>query len=720
MTLDDTLTAQVIVSGLLVILTVAVVAWFYRKRISENARKTETRFRAIIDASPVPMAGNDTQMNVTFCNAAFERLFGYSSAAIPTLADWWRLAYPAPEYRQWVMETWQAEVERTQRSVSPFSPLEVKVTCHNGDDKTVLVHMAPLSTSPAGEQVVVFIDITERKAAEARIVRLSMLYAALSECSQAIVHSTSTHEMLPKICHKVVELGGMKLAWIGLLDTADGQVRPVAVHGTGTEYVSVISISANANDPAGGGPIGISIRENQPVWCQDFQNDPRTVPWHERGANYGWQACASLPLHLKGKAVGALAIYSDQTHAFDEESQELLLDMAENISFGIEHFADEAQRQQGEEERQALRTAVEQTANTIVITNPSGVIEYANPAFEQSTGYTVAEALGKKPSIINSGEQGAIYYQQLWKTIQSGRIWRGEFHNRRKDGSLYWESAIITPVHNDRGDIVRFIAIKEDVTARKAMEDSLLNALEHAEAGNRAKNEFLAVMSHELRTPLNGVLGCAALLAETPLDEEQRNYARMIRDSGNHLLVVVNDLLDFSSIKRGTMALKSTPVVIAELVESCCQPWRQPSANKRLKFSGEIADGVPDIILGDAQRIRQILLNILGNAVKFTSQGAVTLRVTSATLAGQPAVDFTVQDTGIGILDENISLLFNPFAQADSTLSRPFDGTGLGLAISHRLAEAMGGTITVTSTLGQGSTFTVRLPIVTGPRHDRA
>jgi hypothetical protein len=371
-----------------------------------------------------------------------------------------------------------------------------------------------------------------------------------------------------------------------------------------------------------------------------------------------------------------------------------------------------AERRRAEEELRTLLTAVEQSANMIEITDPNGNIEYVNPAFEKGTGYSSAEAIGRNPRILKSGRQDHAFYETLWETILSGKIWRGEFHNRRKDGSLYWESATISPVQNDKGKTVHFIAIKEDITGRKAMEASLAEALDHAEAASRAKSEFLAIMSHELRTPLNGVLGFGELLADTTsLDEEQNSYAEMIIKSGKHLLSIVNDILDFSSIEKGAMAIHVAPVAVAELVAASAQTIRKSAAGKGLSFESVIGSGVPDQILGDGQRIRQILINLLGNAVKFTASGSVSLRVSVATEEGGPFLDFAVLDTGIGLAPETIGILFQPFTQAEMKMSRTFGGTGLGLAISKRLAETMGGSLTVRSTVGEGSTFTFRLPL---------
>ena len=364
-----------------------------------------------------------------------------------------------------------------------------------------------------------------------------------------------------------------------------------------------------------------------------------------------------------------------------------------------------------EEELHNLRTAVEQSENIIVITDTHGRIIFVNPAFEITTGYTAAEVRGLTPRVLKSGQQSAALYQELWATIMAGQTWRGQLHNKRKDGTLYWESVTISPVHNGQGEIVHFIAIKEDITKQKEMEDRLTEALARAELSAAAKSEFLSVMSHELRTPLNGVLGFAELLSCTSLDAEQRNYVETISNSGNHLLAVVNDILDFSSIERGTLTLNADPLAIAELVELSDLAVRKAASDKGLQFHCEVAVGVPELIIGDARRICQILINLLGNAVKFTSSGAVVLRIATAAAGGRQCLDFSVADTGIGIAPETLVRLFEPFTQADSKTNRRFGGTGLGLAISKRLAEAMGGSISVTSQPDRGSTFTFHLPL---------
>ncbi|MGZ0655496.1 transporter substrate-binding domain-containing protein [Coraliomargarita sp. W4R72] len=386
-----------------------------------------------------------------------------------------------------------------------------------------------------------------------------------------------------------------------------------------------------------------------------------------------------------------------------------LRDAHGEISGMIGVYMDITERKRAEEELQNLRKAVEQSASTIVITDLRGKIEYVNPAFERITGYTKAEALGKNPRMLNSGKQNAEFHRDLWASIQSGKTWSGEFQNKRKDGSLYWESATISPVHNGKGEIVHFIGIKEDITERKEMDTKLIEALNQAEAGNRAKSEFLGIMSHELRTPLNGVLGSAELLTYSSLDPEQKSLVETVSQCGEHLLAIVTDILDFSSMEAGKLVCHVEPIAVAEVVEQSTSAVQKSAADKALAFRCEIRRDVPRQITGDALRIRQILINLLANAIKFTSSGSVVLHVTPS--AEGQFLDFSVEDTGIGISSETIEHLFLPFTQADSTMTRAFGGTGLGLTISKRLAEAMSGSITVASIPDKGSTFTFHFPL---------
>jgi PAS domain S-box-containing protein len=400
-------------------------------------------------------------------------------------------------------------------------------------------------------------------------------------------------------------------------------------------------------------------------------------------------------------------------------------------------------RKQAEEKLRKLSRAVEQSPSSVVITDTSGAIEYVNSSFTQVTGYTFREALGQNPRILKAGTLPHDFYQTLWKTISSGQEWRGEFHNKKKNGELFWEAASIAPIFNKSGRITHFVAVKEDITARKQMERELWLAREHAESANRAKSTFLANMSHELRTPLNAILGFTQILSQgQEMRSENREYLTIISRSGEHLLAIINDVLDMSKIEAGRVSLNETDFNLCTLLKSLNDMFRLRAKQKGLQLTCERDPHVPVHIRTDEQKLRQVLANLLSNAVKFTQQGSITLRITTEPLdsldlpanaaSAQVQMDaapaanssmrlrFEVSDTGEGIADEDLPFLFEAFVQTQS--GQKFqEGTGLGLPISQKFVELMGGTLQVRSEVGFGSTFTVDLPVlvVKAPQRDQ-
>jgi PAS domain S-box-containing protein len=322
-----------------------------------------------------------------------------------------------------------------------------------------------------------------------------------------------------------------------------------------------------------------------------------------------------------------------------------------------------AQKQQDEALLKYER-AVEQSPVSIVITNPQGIIEYVNPAFTRITGYSFAEALGQNPRILQSGETSPATYGEMWGHLTSGRLWRGVLKNRRKDGTFIWEEVVIGPLADAEGVITHYIAVKEDISARRDAELALAGyqhnlesmvekrtqdlalALEEARVAERAKDEFLANMSHEIRTPLNAIIGMSGLALRTALDERQKDYVEKIHDSGEHLLGVINDILDLSKIAAGRMTLESEDFALAEQVQRVLAVLETRAGEKGLALACAIAPEVPTYIKGDALRINQILMNLIGNAVKFTEAGVIKVGIESVeSNAKTILLRFTVKET---------------------------------------------------------------------------
>ncbi|MEO5346334.1 MAG: ATP-binding protein [Magnetococcus sp. YQC-9] len=342
-------------------------------------------------------------------------------------------------------------------------------------------------------------------------------------------------------------------------------------------------------------------------------------------------------------------------------------------------------------------TAMRAAANTIVITDVSGRIQWVNPAFTRSTGYSFEEAVGCNPRILKSDHQDQAFYRHLWNTILCGQVWRGVFINKRKDGSLIHEESTITPVINPAGRITHFIAIKLDVTERVRIERELKEATIKAEAANQAKSDFLATMSHEIRTPLNVVLGILELLKDSHPDAASQEQIQLATTSGRSLLFLINDILDYSKIEADQLALESVPFNLAELLAQTTQAMMPLAQEKGITIKCFFPRIFPSAVMGDPNRIRQIFTNLIGNAIKFTPpDGHITcLGGPIARTEGRIEYLFEVRDTGIGVPVEEQQRIFERFAQANAATTRQFGGTGLGLAICRRLIRMMGGEIEV-------------------------
>ncbi|MBF0422014.1 MAG: PAS domain S-box protein [Magnetococcales bacterium] len=374
-----------------------------------------------------------------------------------------------------------------------------------------------------------------------------------------------------------------------------------------------------------------------------------------------------------------------------------------------------------ENERNRFWLAVEQSPVTTIITDPHGQIEYVNPQFCRSTGYCQREVLGRNPRFLKADEMPSVVFDDMWATLSSGNVWRGELLNRKKDGTLFWESTLMAPIFNDFGRIQHFLAIKEDITEKKAYETALNAAKLKADAANRAKSEFLATMSHELRTPMNGILGMTDLLLDTVLDTRQRHYAQNIYRSGESLLALLNDILDFSKMESSQIRLESTNMDLRSLMDEI-QSDVFPQAHRKqlsLEFSYHPVN-MDTSVRGDPIRLRQIFLNLVGNAVKFTEKGSVkVVTMLQSTSSSKVNLRFEVQDTGIGIDKEAQGHIFEPFVQGDGTTTRRYGGSGLGLSIVAKLITLMGGTYGLNSISGKGTRIWFEVSLLKGDMPER-
>ncbi len=424
-----------------------------------------------------------------------------------------------------------------------------------------------------------------------------------------------------------------------------------------------------------------------------------------------------VPLHSGEKDYGAIVMEVD-----DRAEIGLYLPYIQNMLGMIavildnreqtEHLKAEVEsRREAENKLRKLTSAVEQSPNAVVITDLRGVIEYVNPRFSQMTGYGPSETVGRNISLLQSGETSEETYEDLWRTILAGRRWQGDLKDKRRDGSTFWASVSISPVWDEKGKISNFVAMHEDITHRKRAEQKVRKAMGQAQSANKAKSELLANMSHELRTPLNAIIGFSDTIKSEifgPIGNSRyADYTSHIFDSAEHLLELINDILDVSAIEAGKVELLEENLSVYEIAENCFR-LIEPRANQgNVSVVKALPDGLP-LFFGDERRIKQSLINLLSNAVKFTPEGgSVTL---AAKLLPGDELELSVTDTGVGMGKKEKEKAMTQFGQVDSGLNRKHEGTGLGLPLVLGLVELHGGRFVLDSKPGKGTVARIILP----------
>jgi two-component system, sensor histidine kinase and response regulator len=367
---------------------------------------------------------------------------------------------------------------------------------------------------------------------------------------------------------------------------------------------------------------------------------------------------------------------------------------------------DVTERKHAEKMRAFLASIVESSDDSIIGTDLDGRILSWNQGAEKLFGYTAEEALGKHITLLFPASDRIDYLKSITKIRRQEHIERFESVRMGKNGVPLDVSVILSPIKDTTGRLLGVSAIYRDITASKRADAELIKAKDAAEAASRAKSTFLATMSHEIRTPMNGILGMTELVLESELTSEQRDNLQLVHLSAESLLTVINDVLDFSKIEAGKLEFESISFDVRDRLGEIMQTLGFRAHQKGLELIYDVHPDVPLALSGDPGRLRQILVNLVGNAIKFTEQGQILVDVAlESIIADTACVHFSVRDTGVGIPAEQQEKIFEPFSQADQSMTRKYGGTGLGLTICSRLVEMMGGRIWVVSQAGKGSTF---------------
>jgi PAS domain S-box-containing protein len=642
------------------------------------------------------------------------------------------------------------------------------------DGQTITVEIFSHSIEYAGKpaRLVLANDITDREQAESELQKHAARLALINDIGQKISGILELQGVLELTAHLVLDTFGF---YHVALFTFDEMTNELVMRARAGQFSDIFP--PNHRIKLGSGMVGFVAQSGQKLLANDVDKEPHYTNFYPDRVPTASEI--SLPLRIGERMLGVMDVQSPQANAFSNADVSVLEILADQVSVAIENsrLYETVQRELEERKRaEAALRETEQRYRSLFENSPISLWEddfsavklrleavkregvtdirahlLAHPELVQECISLVKvvdvnnvtlelHGVQDKETLLDNlanfiGDNAIQQWIVELANISEGKYTFGmEAANQKLDGSKMDISLNWAVVPGYEATLSKVIVSVMDITERKRAERELqeyqahleevirertlelVNARDRAEAANRAKSDFLAVMSHEIRTPLNGILGLTQLMLQTPLNEKQKGYLNRLQFSGETLRSTINDILDFSKIESGSMQLENVEFSLDDILRNLASLMAYRAQEKGLELVFNIAPNVPRQLVGDPLRLGQVLLNLVGNAIKFTESGEIIVKVTMVKQAARRIrLEFFVQDTGIGMTDEQLSHLFQPFSQADNSISRKYGGTGLGLTISQRLVNLMGGKISVQSQPGQGSTFKFRLELEQQP-----
>ncbi|QEE50634.1 response regulator [Flavobacterium alkalisoli] len=450
-----------------------------------------------------------------------------------------------------------------------------------------------------------------------------------------------------------------------------------------------------------------------------FKDNPNVT------GDFGVRFYAGVPLKSsEGYNIGTICVVDTVVKEIDDDQRKALKTLAHHVMNQVEirkrnleirkrnsNLREEVARMAKKElesvnrELESYKIALDETSGVIIF-DKEGKITFVNDTTCSITKFKRKELIGKsiKDTKTAYGNTGA--FSNLWNTISSGAVWRNEVNSETKDGKQYWVEVVVVPFLDSKGVPFKFVEIANDITDRKAVEAELIKAKEIAEKAIFVKDSFMANMSHEIRTPMNAIIGFTDLLARTELNEKQKEFVTNVQTAGDNLLLIINDILDLSKIESGKLVIEKSQFNLKNTLKHVYDLLKVKASQSNVEFNLFLDAHMPETVVGDKGRINQVLMNLAGNALKFTEKGEVTISVKKIEENdGNCKLKFSIKDTGIGIPEDKLNTIFERFTQAEESTTRRFGGTGLGLNIVKQLVELMDGELGVKSTLGKGSEF---------------
>ncbi|MFA7361289.1 MAG: PAS domain S-box protein [Candidatus Kapaibacterium sp.] len=676
------------------------------RRTALTFRESEERYRLLFDSSPVGIGITDMEGNAVAMNKVMMEITGFTLEDIKSKSV--LSLYLNPEARE--------EMKKVLLEKGEVKDWEVELKKLNGERFTALLNVNLIETSGNKYLMPSIRDITEIKNTQKVLLKANRTNAFISEINQLIVRAESMDELFSKSCQIAVETGKFRMSWIGIINESTGFLEPHSVAGVDDGYLSSIKkITIDGNFPEGQGPLGTAVREKRAVYSENIATSQIMAPWRDEALKRGYNSAIALPIRLFGKVIGAYTIYSETVDFFDKEEVNLLENVTANISFALEkiqnhkvlkyaideikeseYMLQEAQSigNTGSWTYEAKTNTVKWSANTFRIfdADPDDEENFQFPNFIDRYVHPDDREYAKEEFMKSAKDDKRRFYI--------------EYRIIKHDGEIRTIHGVLKSFLDSEGNLLRVVGWVQDITRQKLIEQELIQAKKKAEEMSELKSNFLANMSHELRTPMVAILGFSELLHESLEEPDTKGFAYMIFEGGKRLTNTLNLILDLSRIESCKTEINIVDVNISDAARSTVELFKKQAEKNNLKIVSNLDESAAAEI--DTTILEKIIQHLLENAIKFTDKGHITVTTGKDEINGVNHVFLRIEDTGIGIPEDMLKIIFEPFRQASEGRSRKFEGTGLGLAICKKYVELMEGTIEVKSKVGKGTAFTVR------------
>jgi PAS domain S-box-containing protein len=548
-----------------------------------------------------------------------------------------------------------------------------------------------------------FVDITEKVKSEAEILKSQKMFEFISKANETILTSKSSGDLFQKICDLAISFDDILFCWIGVPANEGENIKPLVWAGEEDGYLSAIKSISTKDKPEGRGPSGRAFREGKYYYSNDIANDNAMVIWREEALKRGYRSSISLPIKVDNKVSYLFTLYTSMPHFFTEDQVLLLVNISENISFALQAFFVADLKKAADMQLQKVLKAIEQSSASIVISDVKGNIEYVNPAFTSLTGYSIEEAIGQNPRILKTDYTPPLEYDHLWDNLTHKQEWSGEFCNKKKNGEIYWEYAVISPVLNDAGEITNYVAVKENITVQKILQEDQRKLTADLVKRNQDLEKFSYILSHNIRGPLSNILGLKDALKRHSANDVDQGLLQAISDSADNMDQVIREISQV--ISRNKVSLEEmVEIDFEKLFDTVKVDVQQFIIEKNAIIETDFSKAPTCKSL--ESYFSSIFFHLIVNALKFSKKGiAPKIQIWTETIDNKILIH--IKDFGIGIdLHRYGKDVFGLYKRFNFTV----EGRGFGLYLVKSQVDFLGGDIEIKSELMQWTEFIITIP----------